>query len=419
MNCKLQPQLIYPSMQDIQSIRKQKRAIQMKIIEAQRVRVRTPAQKNTNAAKRVTSKSLCSQLRAARPLLQMKTTVRVRTPAQKNRSAAKRSTTKSLCSLLRVARPLSSLLRAASRRREKNKSALASMTPEQRQAHCAILRDKRYNKIHFARHPSSDPFIDPYRGFNKSKTIDKAVGLLWHNTGQEEKPLINKLRAIIAYQNALVMCEFCKKQCKRVTTNVVCLKQLTAIERPEFRVCNDCWSGFLDVEVQCVVCKQDLTIRELRNTGGREWELDFATSLPSELKMNPENYAFFCARCTIDTTMNKCHCCKKNIRFEQTGGMASTPPVAFWCKPCAVRARDGVKCPHLPPQTTMQPQGCTLANAKIWFDEAVQSINIQQLYAPLSRQPALFFTQLQIASKPTPDPTPPHFIAPVGAYFFG
>ena len=102
MNCKLQPQLIYPSMQDIQSIRKQKRAIQMKIIEAQRVRerVRTPAQKNTNAAKRVTAKSLCSQLRAARPLLQMKTTVRVRTAAQKNRCAAKKSTTKSLCSLL-------------------------------------------------------------------------------------------------------------------------------------------------------------------------------------------------------------------------------------------------------------------------------------------------------------------------------
>ena len=117
--------------------------------------------------------------------------------------------------------------------------------------------------------------------------------MLWHNTGQEEKPLINKLRAILAYQNALVMCEFCKKQCKRVTTNVVCLKQLTTIERPEFRACNDCWSGFLDVEVQCVVCKQDLTIRELRNTGGREWELDFTTSLPSELKMNPENYAFF------------------------------------------------------------------------------------------------------------------------------
>jgi len=40
--------------------------------------------------------------------------------------------------------------------------------------------------------------------------------------------------------------------------------------------------------------------------------------------------------------------------FEQTGGMASTPSVAFWCKPCAVRPRDGGKCPHHLPQTTMQ-----------------------------------------------------------------
>ena len=133
----------------MQDARKQKRSAQMKIIDAKRVgvRTRTQDQKNKSAARRK-QLSLLSI-----PFLMSKNNVDLsnkKTEAERCKAWRQRPT-------------------IAARIRARQREAAA----QRRQA-------------------------DPLEGYQRDEKIDRAVELLWTNTGQEERPLIEKLRECVA-----------------------------------------------------------------------------------------------------------------------------------------------------------------------------------------------------------------------------